>query len=116
MYVVAIDASKDDLEGTDYKAFENCKDAKDRFFRAWVMIRRQKPVFEARRPVHLYAARLYEVEASEPRTAIRAGAARRGETHPGHRGPGPRHRFRGASPGSLGGLIQVTIRGVAAAR
>ena len=70
MYVVAIDASKDDLEGTDYKAFENCKDAKDRFFRAWVMIRRQKPVFEARRPVHLYAARLYEVEASEPRTAI----------------------------------------------
>jgi hypothetical protein len=34
MYVVAIDASKEDLEGTDYKAFERCKDAKDRFFRA----------------------------------------------------------------------------------
>jgi hypothetical protein len=70
MYVVAIDASKDDLEGTDYKAFERCQDAKDRFFRAWAMIRRQKPVFEPGRPVHLYAARLYEVEASEPRTAI----------------------------------------------
>jgi hypothetical protein len=70
MYVVAIDASKDDLEGTDYKAFEHCKDAQDRFFRAWAMIRRQKPVFEPDRPVHLYAARLYEVEASEPRTTI----------------------------------------------
>jgi hypothetical protein len=70
MYVVAIDASKDDLEGTDYKAFEHCKDAQDRFFRAWAMIRRQKPVLEPGRPVHLYAARLYEVEASEPRTAI----------------------------------------------
>ena len=31
MYVVAIDASKDDLEGTDYKAFESFNDAKDRF-------------------------------------------------------------------------------------
>jgi hypothetical protein len=70
MYVVAIDASKDDLEGTDYKAFESCKDAKDRFFRAWAMIRRQKPVFEPRRPVYLYAARFYEVEAPDPRTAV----------------------------------------------
>jgi hypothetical protein len=70
MYVVAIDASKDDLEGTDYKAFENGEDAKDRFFRAWAMIQRQKPVFEPHRPVHLYAARLYEVEASDPAKAI----------------------------------------------
>jgi len=58
MYVVAIDASKDDLEGTDYKAFERRKDAEDRFYRAWALIRRQKPVFEPGRPVHLYAARL----------------------------------------------------------
>ena len=70
MYVVAIDASKDDLEATDYKVFERRKDAEDRFFRAWAMIRRQKPVFEPGRPVHLYAARLYEVEAPDPRTAI----------------------------------------------
>jgi hypothetical protein len=70
MYVVAIDASKDDLEGTDYKAFERRKDAEDRFYRAWALIRRQKPVFEPGRPVHLYAARLYEVEAPDPRTAI----------------------------------------------
>jgi hypothetical protein len=70
MYVVAIDASKDDLEGTDYKAFENGEEAKDRFFRAWAMIQRQKPVFEPHRPVHLYAARLYEAEASDPAKAI----------------------------------------------
>jgi hypothetical protein len=70
MYVVAIDASKDDIEATDYKAFERCKDAKDRFYRAWAMILRQKPVFEPRRPVHIYAARLYEVEAPDARTAI----------------------------------------------
>jgi hypothetical protein len=70
MHVVAIDASKDDLEGTDYKAFERRKDAEDRFYRAWAMIRRPKPVFEPGRPVHLYAARLYEVEAPDPRTAI----------------------------------------------
>ena len=70
MYVVAIDASKDDLEGTDYKAFERRKDTEDRFYRAWALIRRQKPVFEPGRPVHLYAARLYEVEAPDPRTAI----------------------------------------------
>jgi hypothetical protein len=70
MYVVAIDASKDDLEGTDYKAFESFNDAKDRFSRAWAMIQHQKPVFEPHRPVYLYAARLYEVEASDPRTAI----------------------------------------------
>jgi len=70
MYVVAIDASKDDLEGTDYKAFERGKDAEDRFFRAWAMIWRQKPVFEPRRPVHLYAARLYKVDAPDPRTAV----------------------------------------------
>jgi hypothetical protein len=70
MYVVAIDASKDDIEATDYKAFERCKDAKDRFYRAWAMILRQKPVFEPNRPVYLYAARLYEVEAPDPRAAI----------------------------------------------
>jgi hypothetical protein len=70
MYVVAIDASKDNLEGTDYKAFEHCKDAKDRFSRAWAMIQHQKPVFEPHRPAYLYAARLYEVEAFDPRTAI----------------------------------------------
>ena len=70
MYVVAIDASKDDIEATDYKAFESCEDAKDRLYRAWAMILRRKPVFEPGRPVHLYAARLYEVEASDPSTAI----------------------------------------------
>ena len=35
MYVVAIDASKDDIEATDYKVFERRKDAEDRFYRAW---------------------------------------------------------------------------------
>jgi hypothetical protein len=70
MYVVAINASKDDLEATDYRAFEHRKDAEDRFFRAWALIRRQKPVFEPGRPVYLYAARLYEVEASDPRKAV----------------------------------------------
>jgi hypothetical protein len=70
MYVVAIDASKDDLEATDYKVFERRKDAEDRFYRAWAMIWRQKPLFEPGRPVHLYAARLYEVEAPDPRTAV----------------------------------------------
>ena len=34
------------------------------------MIQHQKPVFEPHRPVYLDAARLYEVEASDPRTAI----------------------------------------------
>jgi hypothetical protein len=76
MYVVALEASKDDLEATDYKVFERRKDAEDRFFRAWTMIRRQKPVFEPGRPVHLYAARLYEVEAPDPRTAV--GMVQRG--------------------------------------
>jgi hypothetical protein len=66
MYVVAIDASKDNIEATDYKAFESCEDAKDRLYRAWAMILHGKPVFEPGRPVHLYAARLYEVDASDP--------------------------------------------------
>ena len=35
MYVVAIDASKDDIEATDYKVFEKRKDAEDRFYLAW---------------------------------------------------------------------------------
>jgi hypothetical protein len=70
MYVVAIDASKDDIEATDYKAFESCEEAKNRLYRAWAMILRHKPVFEPHRPVHLYAARLYEVEATDPRKAI----------------------------------------------
>ena len=42
MYVVAIDASKDDIEATDYKVFERRKDAEDRFYRAWALILRQK--------------------------------------------------------------------------
>ena len=78
MYVVAIDASKDDLEGTDYKVFERRKDAEDRFYRAWALILRQKPVFEPSRPVHLYAARLYEIDAWHPHAAVaavRAGSA-----------------------------------------
>jgi hypothetical protein len=78
MYVVAIDASKDDIEATDYKVFEKRKDAEDRFYRAWALILRQKPVFDPGRPVHLYAARLYEVDAWHPRAAIaavQAGAA-----------------------------------------
>lgn len=70
MYVVAIDALKDDIEGTDYKAFESLKDAQDRFFRAWAMIQRRKPVFDGRRLVQLSAARLYEVDAPDPRAAI----------------------------------------------
>ena len=78
MYVVAIDVSKEDLEGTDYKAFERRKDAEDRFYRAWALILRQRPVFEPSRAVHLYAARLYEIDAWHPRAAIasvQAGAA-----------------------------------------
>lgn len=72
MYVVAIDASKDDIEATDYKVFEKRKDAEDRFYRAWALILRQKPVFEPGRPVHLYAARLYEIDAWHPRAAVAA--------------------------------------------
>jgi hypothetical protein len=34
MYVVAIDVSKEDLEGTDYKVFERRKETEDRFYRA----------------------------------------------------------------------------------
>lgn len=41
MYVVAIDASKDDIEATDYKVFERRKDAEDRFYRAGALILRQ---------------------------------------------------------------------------
>jgi hypothetical protein len=78
MYVVAIDASKDDIEATDYKVFERRKDAEDRFYRAWALILRQKPVFEPHRAVLLYAARLYEADAWHPRAAtaaVQAGSA-----------------------------------------
>lgn len=72
MYVVAIDASKDDIEATDYKVFERRKDAEDRFYRAWALVLRQKPVFEPGRAVHLYAARLYEIDAWHPQAAVAA--------------------------------------------
>ena len=52
--------------------FERRKDAEDRFYRAWALILRQKPVFEPGRPVHLYAARLYEIDAWHPQAAVAA--------------------------------------------